>query len=306
MSHVSIDEDRIIAGIEGINIIIGGHDHFPFLLEENGTLIVKCGQNIEKVGLLDLNLSRAFTGTTALDYSFNLLSTKGVMTNPDVDHLITEWCTKTSDGGDDEVICIVEEDAHLSTRTAEVRTCETAFACHVADAILWSYREMGHQCDFAIQNGGFIRGDAAYPPGMAITKKMLMEELPFSRIPILLLLKGKDICSGISQMLPPLNIPVGSFPHFSEGISAEYTDSTSDDGNRVFNVKARGIPLELDQEYAVVISDFFAFSNGDGVTAFSGKPVLHNHGKKISDVMTDYLRFLGSISGKCPKRLVKL
>ena len=48
---------------------------------------------------------------------------------------------------------------------------ETSFACLLADAYKWYFNEKLHlHCDFAIQNGGFIRGDNSYPPLQTITR----------------------------------------------------------------------------------------------------------------------------------------
>jgi len=59
ITHQSLPEDQELAKkVNGINLIIGGHEHSPFTLFEGETLIHKSGQNGNFLGRIDLFIER--------------------------------------------------------------------------------------------------------------------------------------------------------------------------------------------------------------------------------------------------------
>ena len=115
LSHVRLDVDKSIAEIDHIDVIIGGHDHDPYVLHHHNTLIVKCGMNLDYLGIVDLNLelvdvkvggsdgdAYASTSTSisqgrkvSLAHSIQLLSSHGVPTDPHIDSIIQYWTELT-------------------------------------------------------------------------------------------------------------------------------------------------------------------------------------------------------------------
>ena len=61
LTHVELITDELIADLDGVDIIIGGHEHTPFHYTHQGTTIIKCGQNIDHLGVLDLHFTRCLT-----------------------------------------------------------------------------------------------------------------------------------------------------------------------------------------------------------------------------------------------------
>jgi len=58
LSHQSIDHDRELAGaIEGLHVIIGGHEHNAFDEKVNGCRIFKSGKDAEACGIVDLSFN---------------------------------------------------------------------------------------------------------------------------------------------------------------------------------------------------------------------------------------------------------
>lgn len=323
LTHVSLAVDRAISAIQGVNVIIGGHDHDPSLLLENETLIIKCGQNIEHLGVIDLDVfTDELTGQVQVRHSFQLLCTAGLPSDPEVDRVIEQHNTSHLRCGDDNVQLSVvdarvssafsisgEESTNnplystLSTRSCDVRIRESASVCMVADAMLHSYTQLEHSCDFAFLNGGFVRGDRLYPPGCPILKSDVLNELPFVREPVLMSIRGGDLRRGLEQMLAGAPRPVGSFPHMSEHFRGTF-DLKQEPLSRIQCITIRGEPLDEDREYRVVLSDFYASKEGDGVDAFVGKPIIYNHGRNISAVVCEYLLTTESVSGVAPGRFV--
>ena len=60
LTHMELENDKKIAEKLDINIIIGGHEHTPFYFEHSGTTIIKCGQNMDNLGILDLSFTKYF------------------------------------------------------------------------------------------------------------------------------------------------------------------------------------------------------------------------------------------------------
>lgn len=107
LTHVPLEFDKKIAEIKGIDYIIGGHDHEPYLLTVQGTLIVKCGQNLDHLGIIDIDMERGPRGVS-LSHSFQLLSTKReTRSDLDIDALIVEWSSSFQNATDSEVLCTV-------------------------------------------------------------------------------------------------------------------------------------------------------------------------------------------------------
>ena len=277
LTHLSVSTDRKVAELApGIDLIVGGHDHEPMLLTHHGTYIFKCGQNLDFLGVVDLNIEctsntslatavilddcapgdhEASNGNTddgknrrskrrvSVIPSFQLLATNGTATDPAVDAIIARWMGKRSAeqaAAATDQLCRIVGDAPLSTRASDVRVQESQFPCLLADALVWSYTSRGHRCDFCIQNGGFVRGDRVYLPGQVLTRADVLEELPFPRPPSLLRMTGTQVWLALEQMLPQETPPGprGSFPHLSAGLRGEY-DLSAPPGQRLRSVTVR-------------------------------------------------------------------
>jgi 5'-nucleotidase len=298
LTHVSLHTDKSLAEIPGIDVIIGGHEHTPYLFMQKETMIVKCGQNVDHLGIMDLNFERDELHNLILIPSFHLLSTKCAKTDPAIDAIISKWNDIVDP--DDQVLTCVGEVA-LSTLTADCRCTETAFPCMVADAIKHSYR--GEKCHLAIQNGGFIRCDNVYPPNSLLYKSQVLNEMPFPRKAVLLKMKGKDIKLGLEQMITKCPEPVGCFPHLSHGWRVEY-DLSRPPLDRIVSLCYKRHPIDMDDTFHVCIQDFYIDRDGDGVDVFADMEILAQHGKLVSECVVEYLPSVPYLSGEPPGRFV--
>lgn len=332
MTHVPLEQDKKIAEVGDIDIIIGGHDHEPYILEHREILIMKCGQNLEYLGLLDfdINCTVRFNektqshekGYVRIRRSLQLLSATDAPSDPKIDEIITKWnkiaATKAGQGGRfsphadmEQILTIVDHNTPfpLSTKTSDCRINETNFPCMLADAFVHLFRQNNYHCDFAIQNGGFIRGDKLYLPGTPITRTIIAEELPFIQQPVLLEMTGQDVVSALEQMLPnaPSPPPLGSYPHVSDGLTASFDLNYLRSGNaKVFDVKVNGTPINLESTYYVATTSFYAYEKADGVDAFYGKKIVCHHTDACKEAMMKYLLTFDSVSGKRPNRLINV
>lgn len=148
------------------------------------------------------------------------------------------------------------------------------------------------ECDLAIINGGFLRGDKLYPEGYELTLKDILMELPFPKIAKLIKIKGVYLKEAIEQQLTVAPKPSGSFPHFSSG-SGIIFDPSLPVGQRLKRVFINDEDIDDEQEYVVVLTDFVA-QGGDGCVSFlKGKEIVSHDpskiGVRISQIMVDYL-----------------
>lgn len=190
MTHVSLEQDKRIVEVGGIDAVLGGHDHEPYILEHRDVLIMKCGQNLDYLGILDFSIECEFKcdddskRDLTVHRSLQLISTYDAPTDAAVNEVIGKWkvlsrvaSAELNGNMDmDEVLSIVDPDSDvsLSTKTSDCRLRETAFCCILADALKWAFNnETDESCDFAIQNGGFVRADRVYAPGTAITRAII-------------------------------------------------------------------------------------------------------------------------------------
>jgi 2',3'-cyclic-nucleotide 2'-phosphodiesterase (5'-nucleotidase family) len=310
-THVHLDCDKEIAEIPGLDVIIGGHDHDPYLLIHHGTVIFKCGMNLDYLGILDLDLTIAKTSldacghrTVSIAHSIQLLSSSCAPASPEIDEIIARWneiSAAKNAGIEDARVCVVEEDS-LSSLSSHLRARETAFGCYVADALWYSYMHDG--CDIGLINGGFIRRNMEYVPGTVLYRSDIMEELPFQRTPVMIAISGRDLRKGLEEMVATAPHPSGSFPHLSAGFSATY-DLSRTPMDRIVSVSVKDEPLRDDKVYKLAISDFYVRSEGDSVLSFQ-QPIIADHAVQIKECVQTYLTLKGTVSGTPPGRFVKI
>ena len=311
-THVHLDCDKEIAEIPGLDVIVGGHDHDPYVLVHHGTVIFKCGMNLDYLGILDLDLTMAKTSLDAcghrkvsIAHSIQLLSSSCAPSDPGIDSIITRWNEVTAAknaGVDDARVCVVQDGDSVSTLSSHLRARETAFACYVADALMYSYSHDG--CDIGLINGGFIRRNVEYAPGTVLHRSDILEELPFQRTPVMISIPGHALRKGLEEMVANAPHPSGSFPHLSSGFSATY-DLTKPPMERIVEVCIKGEPLDRARVYKLAISDFYVRSEGDSVLSFQ-QPIIADHETQIKSCVQTYLTLKGSISGAAPGRFIKV
>lgn len=295
LTHLSLVNDKELAEkCEGINVILGGHDHDPFFLVHRGVLIAKCGQNADHLGILDLHMD--FTGpgnSLQVDHSFQFLTTSKAHPDPKVSEIAQKWSAKGQEGAD-ETICHVI-DVELSSRTNELRTRENSFGSLVADAMHWQFSSEG--CEGAIINGGFVRQDRSYPPGSALTRAMINEEMPFNKSIALQKLTGHQLRKGLEEMLAPTPTPVACFPQLSHSLRLRYAPHAPA-MQKIQSLQINGAEVDPQRDYLIAVSEFYTLVAADGVKTFHEADVVQMHEGLIRDSVANYLHTKKEISGE--------
>lgn len=344
LSHVKLSNDKCLAEIEHIDVIIGGHDHDPYILHHHNTLIVKCGMNLDYLGIVDLDLSvieplqgardsdmntdsciddigfaavshnqpkhanhvQSEGRKVSLAHSIQLLSSESFATDPNIDSIIQYWTALT-----------------VANNNKNGPVDEVI--CSVGDGSVLSSltndmrtQESAFGCLVADAMLYCYRDDGC---DMALINggfvRNNMEYVP-----------GQSITRGdIQEELPFKRCAVlieikGS--EFRLGLEQMLAQASHPTGafphlsnglkvtynlsesafSRIQQIKVHDEDLNPERVYRVAVSEFYVRTDGDGVTAFQ-QTIVKDYGIFISEEVIHYFKKLETVFGKNPNRLIR-
>jgi 2',3'-cyclic-nucleotide 2'-phosphodiesterase (5'-nucleotidase family) len=159
------------------------------------------------------------------------------------------------------------------------------------------------QADVAIMNGGGIRGGKIYVADATITRRDVLNELPFNNRVVVIEITGAALRQAIENGLSQLPNGSGRFPQVS-GMTIE-ADPSRPVGSRVISVKVGDAPLDDAKRYRVATNDFMA-RGGDGYEMFANAPRLlpDVDSPLLANEVMDYIRNAGTIRTTVAARIV--
>lgn len=263
LTHLTFADDRALAArFPEIDLIVGGHEHYPITAVENRTLISKAGSDARFVARLDLN--RRDDGT--IERFFELIPiTATLPDDPAAAAVINGYETRLSAELD---VVVGSTTTALDADSVRIRAAETNLGNFFADALR---AEVG--ADVAIVNSGGIRGDRVYPVG-PLARRTLLAIHPFGGVVCKLEMSGRDLLTALNNGVSRLPATDGRFPQISGMTMTASAGAPS--GNRVSNVIVGGLPLDLDRRYTVAVTDY-QVEGGDGYDIFKTQRVLVSH-----------------------------
>jgi 5'-nucleotidase / UDP-sugar diphosphatase len=301
LTHENLADDReLVRRVQGIDLILGGHDHDPMTIYEGGTLIVKAGHDADYLAAIDLRVDRVEKrGKEVVEVlpTWRYLSTAGVKPDPEIQAAIDQYQAKLDQElGQPVGITTVLLDSRRST----VRVAESNLGDLIADAI-----RAGVGAEVALTNGGGIRGDRTYDPGTLLTRKDILTELPFGNVAMLIELSGADLLAALENGVSQVEDKAGRFPQVS-GMDFTF-DASKPPGSRVVEVKIAGEPLDPDRTYRVATNDYI-FGGGDGYTALGkGKAIIDASAATLMATMVmDYIAAKGTVAPAVEGRITRL
>ncbi|MBI1206043.1 MAG: bifunctional metallophosphatase/5'-nucleotidase [Azospirillum sp.] len=268
LTHLDFAADRALARqVPGIDVILGGHDHDPVSLYENGTLIVKAGHDARFLGVVDLEIRTASTAagpkTTVSPHAWHLLANSGLSPDPEVLARLAPYRNRL----DAEMATVIGTlAAPLDSRRATMRAGEAAIGDLFADTLR---RALG--TDVVLLNGGAFRGDQVRPAGGQFTRGDVLAELPFGNLAVVVALSGADLRAALENGVGSVETRAGRFPQVS-GLRFSY-DPAAPPGHRLRSVTVGGRPLDEAATYRVGTSDYL-LGGGDGYDALGRGEVV--------------------------------
>lgn len=261
LTHLSYDLDRALAEkFPEIDLIVGGHEHYPISAIVNRTLISKAGSDAKNVARIDVG-RRAGGGPIERFYELVPI-TAATPDDPATAAVVASYASRL---GDALKAVIGTTRAPLDGLSQRLRTSETNLGNLVADAV-----RANAGADIAIVNSGGIRGDRIYGAG-SLLRRDLVEMHPFGNIVCKVAVTGRVILEALNFGASRLPAAAGQFPQVS-GLTMQLNLTGAPD-RRVQNVRLDGRPLDPTATYTLAIPDYL-LNGGDGYTMFGSQRVL--------------------------------
>ncbi len=260
LTHLTYAEDRTLAErFPEIDLIVGGHEHFPIASTVGRTLISKAGSEARNVARIDIG--RRPSGE--LERFYELVPvTPSIAEDATAAAIINSWEARL---GTELARPIGRTRVPLDGVNVRLRSAETNLGNLVADAVR---ADVG--ADVAIVNGGGIRSDRVYPPG-PLTRRTMLEIHPFGNIVCKLSVRGSVILEALNSGVSKLPAVAGQFPQVS-GIRFRI-DPAGAPGDRVRSVTINDVPLQVERSYTLAVPDYL-LNGGDGYSMFADQDVL--------------------------------
>ncbi|HEX6594977.1 MAG TPA: 5'-nucleotidase C-terminal domain-containing protein [Bacillota bacterium] len=298
-SNPAVGNDLLLAQIEGIDVIVGGHSHTkleqPVVVkqdangqEKDPTVIVQAGQYAEYLGTLDV----AFDDEgVVVRYAGGLLEVDAYAEDEEAVEVLQPYKDKVNHVMNEKsgATALKELTNPRQSQPGDdsVRANETELGNLVTDAMLTKAQEKFPETVIAFQNGGGIRAPIAKGE---MTIGEIISVLPFGNDPVIATLTGAEIKEILEHSVHLAPSEHGGFLHVS-GMRMTY-DSSKEAGNRVQTMEVKQgeqyVPIESDQQYQITTNGFTG-QGGDGFETFA-KAYEEGRIKDIGEIDWQQLR----------------
>lgn len=254
--HASRGQDYALNATGAADLILSGHDHDLFINYDERSAIVEATYDAHMIVIVELAIDvREADGRRTMTWrpQFRVIDTAGVAPDPDVAAAVAKYEDQLKGEMDEPLAATAVE---LDSRNATVRAREAAIGNLFADAM-----RTAAKADVALVNGGNIRAGRVYAPGSKITRRDVLEELPFNNRIVTLEVSGKDLRRAIETGLRALPDAAGAFPQVS-GMTI-VADPSRLAGGRVVSIRVGDQPLDEAKTYTLATNEFLA-RGGDG------------------------------------------
>ncbi|MGI8542114.1 MAG: bifunctional metallophosphatase/5'-nucleotidase [Aridibacter sp.] len=298
LTHLFMAQDKKLAECADIDLILGGHEHTLLQSSSNGTPIFKMTADARELGKFTLNFDRTTKKLISMDWEI-ISVTDEIPEAPEFAPVVAKYKD------------LLQELAEPVGRTAILldagsesnRTKETNVGNFIADAF-----RQATDADVGFVNGGSIRADITYNPGI-LTKRAVLSILPFNNAIVKVELTGRTLREilehGVARSAED-NEP-GRFPQVS-GLTFKF-DASRPAGNRVTEILVGGKPLDDNKKYTLATSDFLVSNGGDGYTMFKDAKILINKdaAKKDAEILQNAINSSPNktISPKVEGRIIR-
>ena len=259
ITHLTFATDRaLVTRFPEIDLVIGGHEHYPITAAEGHAFISKAGSDAKWAARIDINRNDA----GVVERFYELVPVTAAI--PDEARTAAVIASYESRLGA-ELETVVGTTSMPLDATNERLLGESNLGNLVADAM-----RAGVGADVGLTNGGGLRGSRVYPAG-PVSRRMLLTIQPFGNVVCKVAVTGKVLLDALNNGVSKLPLAAGLFPQVS-GLTMK-VDPRAPVGSRVSNVTVGGAPLDLAKTYTVAVSDYL-LKGGDNYTMFGNATVL--------------------------------
>ena len=295
LTHIGLDESSVVTSkeiaekVDGIDVIIDGHSHTELQdgLVVNNTLIAQTGEYDKNLGKVEIEVA----DHKVINKTAELLKAEDYETTKEDENVVA---TIDKIKAENETIfseVIAKSDIELDGARENVRTKETNLGNLSADAV-----RTVSKTDIAFLNGGGIRTSIEKGD---VTKGKIAELFPFGNIIQVIKLDGNNVKKALEASVSGYPEQNGAFLQVS-GITFAF-DPSKAVGERVSDVKVKGVNIDENKDYTVAINDFLAVG-GDGYDMFK-QDVIAEFGT-LEEIFADYLNSNGTKNCEVGNRIV--
>jgi 2',3'-cyclic-nucleotide 2'-phosphodiesterase (5'-nucleotidase family) len=285
ITHLEFADDRaLVRKFPQIDVVIGGHEHYPITAAEGRALVSKAGSDSAFAARIDL--VRQAAPPSAIERFFELIPvTSAIPDDPKTAAVAAEYEARL---GKELDMVVGTSTAALDATNARL-VGETALGNLIADALREDVK-----ADVGLSNAGGARGSRVYPAG-PITRRTLLSIHPFGNIACKLAVSGRVLHDALEHGVSRLPAGEGRFPQTS-GVTMR-VDVKAPAGSRVSDVRVNGQPLDPQKTYTVGLPDF-VMNGGDGYEMFTGQKVLVDpqSGDLVVTALEKYIVARGTVS----------
>lgn len=281
-----------------VDLVLSGHNHDLHIDFDGRSALMESQQDANYVGVVDIAL-KTNTGSNPSSWQpdFRVIDTAKVAPDAALADKVRVYETQLAKTFDVEIATLK---APLDSRTEIVRSRECAIGNLFADAIR---RASG--AELAIINGGGIRGNTIYPIGAQMTRRDILDELPFGNKTVVTTISGKAILVALENGFSQLERHGGRFPQVA-GVKVS-VDPAQNPGARVQAARINGEDLDPERSYRLATNDFLALG-GDGYWMLAEqKQVSADSGNRlVAQDVIDYVEALQQVDAKVEGRIMLL
>jgi 2',3'-cyclic-nucleotide 2'-phosphodiesterase/3'-nucleotidase len=290
---------RLCTEVDGIDVLLTGHQHRQIAAEINGVAIVQPGNHGCFLGKANLQLTRNGRGWVVTNKATDLLSAAGVEPDSHILELVQSY-ESTTQRWLDVPIGHVKGDLKIAD-PMEARTSEHPLIEFINNVQMY-------YADVDISNTALFDNESrGFNPN--ITVRDVVSNYIYPNTLKVIRVTGQDIKDALEQSAAYFAPYDGNMYRVSEAFSAPKTQHYNYDmwegieylinisrplGSRVTKLHYRGQPIDLLAEFDVAMNNYRS-GGGGNYFMFQNKPVIRDIPTDISELITTYILEKGTI-----------
>lgn len=311
LTHLAFSEDMSLSDVDGINLVLGGHEHDAYAYVNSGKrlLVLKVGWDAQYLGVVKLAVQRGKNGVSVKAPSWKVLPVQDLKPVPSVQKIVNKYEQQQ----DQFNVKIGTTATPFNTILALVGGVENPLGDVITDAMRTRITAKdGTKADAALIHGFNFRG-MSKNSGDEVTHLNILEALPFANSVVLVELTGEELKAVLEHSVSdvaPGSRGLSRFVQLS-GLEVTYDPTKTartpgcltpeNKGERILSIKVDGMPYEPTQKYQVVINNFMA-EGGNGYCMLKDATRIEYHGKNLlTDLVLDEITSITTITEQPPR-----
>ncbi|GAB3789371.1 bifunctional metallophosphatase/5'-nucleotidase [Virgibacillus kimchii] len=299
---------KMCTEIEGIDVLLTGHQHRQLAGKINDVLIIQPGHDGEAYGEVHIDMQFASGKWMITDKRAQVKTLEGVQADPGILAYTNELETSTQEWLDQPTGFI---DGDMSVKDPfRVRLSKHPFIEFIHKVQM----EAGHT-DISVTS---LLNDNAKGFSGTVTMRDIVSNYIYPNTLVVLELTGEDIISALEKSAayfvlneqgqitvnPAYAEPKPQHYNYDMWEGIDYTINVAHPaGERVENITYHGYPIDINKSYHVVLNNYRA-SGGGNFDMFKGKPVIREIQKDIVELIREYFEKHKTVKATLSKNFI--